>query len=111
MTIKQKLAVKKSIEKSVLETQSQIDKLKDLVRPISPENAIARVSRMDAINNKSINEEVLRKSIKKLALLESALLRISEDIFGNCISCSKEISLQRILLLPQTNCCVECASR
>ena len=32
----------------------------ELTKPIPPENAIGRVSRMDAINNRSVNEAALR---------------------------------------------------
>ena len=48
---------------------SQLNKLEldikeytELTKPISPENAIGRISRMDAINNKSVNEAALRNS-------------------------------------------------
>ncbi len=37
------------------ELLAEIEVLKELTKPIAPENAIGRVSRMDAINNKSIN--------------------------------------------------------
>lgn len=102
---------KASIKRSIEETQKDISKLKELTRPISPENAIGRVSRMDAINNKSVNEVALRNAINKLAMLESAIQRISHKDFGLCIRCKNEISIKRILLMPQSNRCVHCASR
>ena len=73
---------KDSIKKSIEETQKDISNLKELTKPISPENAIGRVSRMDAINNKSVNEAALRNTINKLAFLESALQRIDHEDFG-----------------------------
>ena len=102
---------KESIEKSIKETKKDISKLKELTKPISPENAIGRVSRMDAINNKSVNEAALRSAINKLNLLDSALQRINNKDFGLCIRCKNEIPIQRILLMPQSNRCVHCASR
>ena len=102
---------KESIEKSIKETKKDISNLKELTKPISPENAIGRVSRMDAINNKSINEAALRSAINKLNLLDSALQRINNKDFGLCIRCKNEIPIQRILLMPQSNRCVHCASK
>ena len=102
---------KESIKKSIEETQKDISNLKELTKPISPENAIGRVSRMDAINNKSVNESALRNAINKLALLKSALQRVNNDDFGLCIRCKNEIPIQRILLIPQSNRCVHCASK
>ena len=102
---------KRSIKKSIEETQKDISNLKELTKPISPENAIGRVSRMDAINNKSVNEAALRNAINKLALLESAIQRINHVDFGLCIRCKNQIPIQRILLMPQSSRCVHCASR
>ena len=102
---------KKSIKKSIEETQKDISNLKKLTKPISPENAIGRVSRMDAINNKSVNEAALRNAINKLTLLESALQRTNHEDFGLCIRCKNEIPIQRVLLMPQSSRCVHCASR
>ena len=44
----------------------EMENLKLLVQPIEPENSIGRISRMDAINNKSINDRMLRKAQEKL---------------------------------------------
>ena len=111
MTEKQRIQAKRSIEKAILVTVADIESLKELTKPISPENAIGRVSRMDAINNKSVNEATLRNAKKKLILLESALQRVNNENFGLCVRCKKHIPIQRILLMPQSNLCVQCASR
>ena len=102
---------KEAIKNSIKETKKDISILKELTKPISPENAIGRVSRMDAINNKSVSEAALRSAINKLTLLESALQRVKHEDFGLCIRCKNEIPIQRILLMPQSNRCVHCASR
>ena len=102
---------KESIKKSIEETQKVISDLKELTKPISPENAIGRVSRMDAINNRGVSVAALTNAINKLTLLESALQRINHKDFGLCIRCKNEIPIQRILLMPQSNRCVHCASK
>ena len=111
MNTQERNEAKKSIEKSIEETQKDISSLKELTKPISPENAIGRVSRMDAINNKSVNEAALRNAINKLALLEPALQRVDHEDFGLCIRCKNQIPIQRILLMPQSSQCVCCASK
>jgi DnaK suppressor protein len=111
MTTQQRNKIQTAIEEALLETRTDIKTLKDLTKPISPENAIGRVSRMDAINNKSVNEAALRSSINKLALLQSAIVRVQEENFGICIRCGQEIPFKRILLIPQSNQCVHCAGR
>ncbi len=54
-------------------TKKSITNLEELTKPIAPENAIGRVSRMDAINNKSVNEAALTKAKQKLKNLEITL--------------------------------------
>ncbi|WP_420581732.1 TraR/DksA family transcriptional regulator [Reichenbachiella sp.] len=104
-----KKEVKKLIENEIKNVQSNILELKDLTKPISPENSIGRISRMDAINNKSINEASLRKAEEKLSKLKVALSKIDDKDFGICVRCLKPIPVGRIMLMPQSNKCVNCA--
>ena len=64
---------------------------------------------MDAINNKSVNEEALRKAEHKLTNLKVALSNINDTGFGVCYKCKNNIPMGRILLLPHSRFCVNCA--
>ncbi|NOQ72892.1 MAG: TraR/DksA family transcriptional regulator [Crocinitomix sp.] len=97
------------IEKEIAKTKELIIEYKEFTKPIAPENAIGRISRMDAINNKTINEAALRKSETKLKNLEIALKNVDDPSFGKCAKCGGEIPLQRIMLVPQSRFCVNCA--
>ena len=101
--------IKSRIEEEILLTQELVEKYKELTKPIAPENAIGRVSRMDAINNKSVNEAALQKAELKLNNLHVALSRLDDADFGICIRCKQPIPLGRIFLLPQAITCVNCA--
>ena len=106
---RQEVAVK--IKEALEQVREEIARLRELTKPIAPENAIGRVSRMDAINNKSVNEAALRKAVARFRGLESALGRVDEDHFGRCRHCGDEIPAGRLLLLPESVLCVKCASR
>ena len=84
--------------------------IESLQKPISPENAIGRISRMDAINNKSINDVALRKAELKLSNLKVALSRIDDPDFGICRKCNQVIPIGRLLLMPQVATCVNCSN-
>ena len=96
-------------EELLAESQETIEHLKEETKPISPENAIGRVSRMDAINNKSVVEASLRQIIKKLSKLKIALSKIENKDFGKCMNCGRDIQEKRLLFLPQSDRCVRCA--
>lgn len=104
-----KKAIKNQIQEEISSTKKLILEYKELSKPIAPENSIGRVSRMDAINNKSINESALRKQEEKLKKLKYALNKVEEKEFGICAKCSHEIPLGRILIMPHSVYCVRCA--
>lgn len=106
----QRAIIEAKIIKEIDITKASVVELKELTAPISPDCAIGRVSRMDAINNKSINEAALRQAENKLKGLQIALQNIDDANFGKCARCNNEIPLGRILLMPQSRFCVHCAS-
>lgn len=101
--------IQKKIESELVITRDKVAKYQELCKPIAPENAIGRVSRMDAINNKSVNEAALRKATTKLKNLEVALTKVHDPDFGICVRCKEPIPLGRILLVPHALTCVNCA--
>jgi DnaK suppressor protein len=88
----------------------RIAEYRELTKPIPPENAIGRVSRMDAINNRSVNEAALRTAERQKADLLRALDRLRDDKFGLCHACGERIPIGRMLLMPGATRCVRCAS-
>jgi DnaK suppressor protein len=104
-----KAELKAKIEAEISKTESHILEYKELTKPVAPENAIGRISRMDAINNKSVIEAALRKAKEKLLKLKLALSTIDDKDFGLCVRCHKPIPLGRILIMPQARSCVACS--
>ena len=109
MEQKDKKQLKVKLENDRRSVQEKIADLKELTQPIAPENAIGRISRMDAINNKSVNEASLRAAQEKLNKIEKALTVIDEVDFGICVKCGREIPIGRLMIMPQSTHCVECA--
>ena len=110
MTEKERKKIKNTIKEAILDTKLKIQEYSELSKPISPENAIGRISRMDAINNKSVVEAALRESKKKLSDLKFVESSLDKDDFGICISCKQSIPIGRILFRPQSVKCVKCAN-
>ncbi|HAG17303.1 MAG TPA: TraR/DksA family transcriptional regulator [Bacteroidales bacterium] len=98
------------IEAKLVKLEAQIADLKELTRPIEPDCAIGTVSRMDAINNKSVNESTLRKKIVQQNALQHALTILYTDEFDRCVVCGHPIPSARLLLMPDSRKCVRCAS-
>ena len=111
MELEEKEQFKIKIIEKIARTEVEILKLEELTQPISPENSIGRISRMDAINNKSVAEAALRTSRKKLASLKFALSKIDSSNFGICVVCKNSIPTARLQYMPESTRCVRCADR
>ena len=110
MENEQKEKFQQHIIDKIQSLRKDIVTFKELTRPIAPDNAIGRLSRMDAINNRSINQAALNSSRLKLSMLNKAMGRINDLEFGICADCGKPIPAGRIMIMPETNLCVHCAS-
>jgi len=110
MNQKDKVKIKDKIISDINKLEVNITQLIELTKPIAPENSIGRVSRMDAINNKSVNEAALRQANLKMNKLQLALKKIETPNFGVCSACKNAIPLPRLMFMPESSHCVACAN-
>ena len=103
--------LKLEVKKRITALEKEIEELKDLTKPVAPDCAIGRVSRMDAINNRSVNLAALEKKEEKFKALKIIIDEIDLPSFGKCVVCGGEILLGRILIVPESKRCMRCASR
>jgi DnaK suppressor protein len=103
--LKQKIIEEISTQKHLIESFTETSK------PIAPDNAIGRLTRMEAISSQGISEASLKSSKVKLKQLEKALEKIDLSEFGICIRCAKSIPQGRIMLMPESVVCVTCAEK
>ncbi|ADD69685.1 transcriptional regulator, TraR/DksA family [Denitrovibrio acetiphilus DSM 12809] len=96
------------VEKQIEELKETIASMAESVRPIEPDTAIGRLSRMEAIQAKSISESNLRNKRMRLQRLEAALLRIARGSFGLCSVCEEDIPEKRLKIAPESTVCMDC---
>lgn len=109
MSQQEQKEIQQIILDKIEETKEEIEQLEELTKPIKPDNAYGRLSRMDAINNKTINDAALRKQTSQLQKLERTLERLDEGSYGKCLKCGEEIPFGRLRFMPWTTKCVKCA--
>ncbi len=100
--------IKKLLHERIAKTLQKIKGYERMAEPITPENAIGRVSRMDAINNKSVVDAALRTAKEKLSAMKSMLNKIDDEQFGLCDRCGEDIPEKRLVLMPESKFCVRC---
>ncbi|HKK89254.1 MAG TPA: TraR/DksA C4-type zinc finger protein [Saprospiraceae bacterium] len=109
MTEEDKKLISERITKMIRRNKKKIASMEDMSKPISPENSIGRLSRMDAINNKSVMEAALRTAKTEMENLLWAKKHLDDPDYGQCISCEKKIQLKRLILMPGSRRCISCA--
>lgn len=97
------------IKAAIKTAEENIAALEKLTRPIAPDNAVGRLSRMEALTTKGVNEAALATARQRLGKLKYALANLDSDDFGICMDCGEPIPMARILIMPESTRCVNCA--
>ncbi|MBN2637183.1 MAG: TraR/DksA family transcriptional regulator [Prolixibacteraceae bacterium] len=99
------------IESEISKLSKKRDELKDLVKPVAPDDAIGHISRMDAINNKSIVEASMRNIETRLNQLQKISQVVHDKEYGHCTKCHKPIHFERLKIRPEIWLCACCLKR
>jgi len=110
MDKKKKEYLKEKIIKDIEQLIHDIEDLKEKTKPIPPENSLGRLTRLEAMGEKSVNEAMLNKSEQRLKKLLFVKDRVDCDDFGCCNICDEKINYERLKILPETTVCIECAN-
>ncbi len=109
MTSHELAQIRERAQRKLADLQERIAEYRELTKPIPPSEAIGRVSRMDAINNRSVNEAALRQLEEEHSQLEKAMERMRDEKYGKCLRCGDDIPVGRLMLMPGASRCVRCA--
>ncbi len=72
------------------------------------QQSVGRLSRMDAIQQQSMDlaREVRRKTRRRV--IEAALTRLNADDYGYCLTCGEGIAYERLEIDPALTRCFDC---
>ena len=103
------MVYRNQLQKSLSEIEEYLDKTEESAEAVSPDKSLGRLSRMEAMQDQQLMLEARRrKKMQKVAVL-SALQRIENNQFGDCIFCGKPISHERLEAAPESSTCVSCS--
>lgn len=99
-----------AVRAEVTGLKREIGRLEELVKPVAPDNAIGRLSRLDNMVNQEVAVRSLGQARKRLVRLEWMLEHMDGEDFGTCRECGEDIPLARMLAVPESGLCLECAT-
>jgi len=103
--------LKQIIENTIAELNESDIYLEEATQPIEPSIALGRLTRMEAIGEKSVNEAMHIKVKLRLEKLANALDRMNNGQYGICLRCKKEIPYGRLEAIPESLVCVSCLEK
>ena len=106
-----RVGLKKRIVEEIEVQKHLIESFTETSKPVSPDNAIGRLTRMEAISSQNISEASLNSAQAKLVKLKKALSKVDLPDFGVCVRCENPIPQGRIMLMPENVLCVSCAEK
>lgn len=97
--------------------QAEVSELRDLSTvskegraPVAlDQQSIGRLSRMDAMQQQSMDIAREERRQARLAVLVAALGRLDEDEYGYCLRCGEDIPAARLDVDLAVTLCVDCA--
>jgi DnaK suppressor protein len=79
-------------------------------RPVElDQSRVGRLSRMDAMQDQAMALETARRREHELNRIESALQRVDDGEYGDCLKCGEVIAEKRLNFDPATPVCIACA--
>ena len=99
--------VKKLLERRLAELAEHVEDIEEELRaPGSKsfsEQAIERES-------DEVLADLEEANLAEIAAIKAALARLEDGTYGECVSCGKAIAPARLLAIPHTAVCIDCAS-
>lgn len=101
-------------EERLLDEQEEIMGVSDLIQDASKpvvldQNSVGRLSRMDALQSQAMAQAGAERQQQRLLLIEQALQRIDDNIYGRCLECDDFIATARLKIEPTIEHCIQCA--
>ncbi len=107
---KDRLSIKTKLDKELIKANAKIEELGSIADVVSPESTLGDVISFDPMNKEEVCQRELKRTyIKKRKLLY--MLEHLEDISSFlCNVCGKEITIERLLIMPKARLCGDCAT-
>ena len=110
MTLEQRNQIKNKIIEDLAPLKNEITELQEKTKPIGPDVSLARLTRLEMIGEKQVNEHAMHEAKIRQNKLEYALRKVDDEAYGFRVECEDEIPFERLLILLESSRYIECAS-
>lgn len=109
MTPTQLASIRSIIETRIEEIETFLAQDDPESKPVAPDVAIGRLSRLDSMQAQQMNLAQQRRLREELEHLHSAQERMDKGTYGTCAYCLSPIAYERLEAMPDAVVCISCA--
>jgi len=111
LTSRQINKLTRHLELKAAELELHLEGSRQSAEPVTlDQQAVGRVSRMDAIQQQQMAVANREQSTLLRKLVTTALLRVKSGAYGYCLQCGEPIAFARLEAQPHTPNCLDCQS-
>ncbi len=103
--------LRKRLEALHVELKETLDVSKSGAGPVSLDEPIGRVSRIDAIQGQKMVQASRARARTRLAQVRASLQLVRTGEYGECRECGDEIGWPRLNARPESPFCLDCQGR
>jgi DnaK suppressor protein len=89
----------------------QLNDSREGSKPVSLDEPIGRLSRMDAMQQQHMVQANRRTAQIRLSRVDAAIRRCETGDYGMCLDCDEEIGFDRLRAQPETPFCLNCQTQ
>lgn len=108
LTNEQLAELKQDLENLQRQLSAGVEGSSEAVKPVSLDEPIGRLSRMDAMQQQSMAQANRQAARARLGLVESALGRMGRGDYGRCADCEEFVAWARLKAKPEAVLCISC---
>jgi DnaK suppressor protein len=109
LTQRQLRELKDDLETFLTKLKTQLESANEQTQPIKlDQQAVGRVSRIDAIQQQEMAKANQRQSQLQLSRVQEALDTFDIGEFGVCKDCDEPIGFARLKIAPDSSFCIRC---
>jgi len=109
LTEEEILELRAELERQIARLTRSMRVTEEAARPVElDQTAVGRLSRMDALQNQQLMQNLKEREEIRFAHLENALKRLEAGTYGVCTECDAAIRADRLFVFPETPVCAAC---
>lgn len=104
--------LRQELERERARLERSMPSTREAAKPVAlDQTAVGRLSRMDALANQHLTQDLAAREESRHTGIMLALERIAKGAYGQCERCGGPIPYGRLLVLPEARTCATCGGR